>query len=72
MSRMERTTFGKLVKARRQRLGLTQREFGNKLGKQQPYISRVESGGLIPSLLDAYEISKMLNISMNRLCKGLG
>jgi len=36
--------FGEIIKNRRQELNMSQEELANKIGKQRPYISRVENG----------------------------
>ena len=56
--------FGECVRARRQEMGLSQVEFGERCGFYQTYLSRIENGRANPSLNAMEVIANALGISV--------
>lgn len=59
--------LGKRIKKLRSILKLTQEQFGEKIGKEQNYISRLESGKKFPSPDVIDKIISVFNISYSQL-----
>ena len=55
---------------RRIQIGLSQEEFGNKIGQHQSIVSRIEAGKRRVSLRDAIKISAALKCSLSWLAEG--
>ena len=47
--------------------GLTQEDLGAAIGKQQAWVSLVESGRMLPTKSEAAEISKVLRVETQEL-----
>jgi transcriptional regulator with XRE-family HTH domain len=60
-------TLPELLKARRNEMGLTQRELAEKLGKNFQTYQRWESGQFKPSLANVHLISEKMDIELNVL-----
>ncbi len=55
------------MKAERARCGLTQEDLAEAIGKQQAWVSLVESGRMLPTKSEAAEISKVLRVETHQL-----
>lgn len=58
---------GQNIKKRRKTLNLSQEELGLRLGADQAYISRLESGRLNPTLESLVELASSMDISLSNL-----
>lgn len=56
--------FGKYIKAARERKGLSQKEFAEKLGVSQSYYSRIEGGKREIDLAFAFEICNAIGVDI--------
>ncbi len=54
--------YGNMLKERRKELKLTQRQLAEKLGREQSYIARVESGKADIQISSFFRIASMLGI----------
>ena len=61
------STFGCLVKSRRNNLGISQEELGFRSGLDRTYISGIERGVRNPSLTALVALSKGFNITVSEL-----
>ena len=61
---------GQLIRVLRTANNMTQREFAEKLGISNSYLSEIESDARLPSLKMLYKISKLLNFSMDEFFEG--
>jgi len=59
--------LGEEVRKRRKELSLSQEELGLRLGADQAYVSRLESGQLNPTLESLAEVSASLEINLSSL-----
>lgn len=59
--------IGEKIKAHRKRVGLSQKELGQKLNVSQQHIAQYESGKRTPKLDTIQKIATALNISVNDL-----
>lgn len=55
----------------RERAGITQREFAERLGQLQPAVARWESGARTPSLADFPRIAEALGVTPRKLAEML-
>jgi len=69
---MSRERFPKIIKDLRKSLGLSQAEFGSRIGLSGLTVSRYERGDIVPSVEVLTEIQKIFNVSPNWLLMGEG
>lgn len=62
-----RVRFGKAVRKRRQKLGVSQEEFADLCGLDRTYIGGIERGERNVSLVNIERISKALGVSLSEL-----
>jgi transcriptional regulator with XRE-family HTH domain len=62
-----RVRFGKAVRKRRQRLGVSQEEFADMCGLDRTYIGGIERGERNLSLVNIEKISRTLKITLSEL-----
>jgi transcriptional regulator with XRE-family HTH domain len=62
-----RVRFGKAVRRRRQRLGVSQEEFADLCGLDRTYIGGIERGERNLSLVNIEKISRTLKITLSEL-----
>lgn len=62
-----RVRFGKAVRKRRQRLGVSQEEFADMCGLDRTYIGGIERGERNVSLVNIERIARTLRISLASL-----
>ncbi|HEX8321220.1 TIR domain-containing protein [Longimicrobium sp.] len=67
----DRQKFRKTFRATRERLGLTQSAFANLLGINQGYVSKLESGKLVPRLPYMVKITSALNLPLHEFAPDL-
>jgi transcriptional regulator with XRE-family HTH domain len=60
-------TFGDKVRARRQELGMNQKEFAEKLDMHQPDVCNIENGKHAPTLTTVERIAKVLKVKPGSL-----
>ena len=65
----QKRALGRNIKKRRKYLNLSQEDLGLRLGADQAYVSRLESGHLNPTLVSLVELSISLEISLSMLMK---
>ena len=58
-------SFGEFIRSGRLRLNLTQGDVADRVGVNQGYISRVESGEREPTVTIALRICDVLNLNIN-------
>jgi transcriptional regulator with XRE-family HTH domain len=66
-----RARFGKAVRKRRQRLGVSQEEFADMCGLDRTYIGGIERGERNVSLVNIERVAKVLRISLSELFRGV-
>lgn len=59
--------LGKRVTELRTQQGISQTEFANNIGKDQPSINRLEKGNINPSYIYLCEVAKGLDVSIKEL-----
>jgi len=62
-----RRAFGGRVQAARSARGLTQRALAEKAGTSDKFLSRIETGHAMPSVLVASRIARALGVSLDEL-----
>jgi len=62
-----RVRFGKAVRKRRHKLGVSQEEFADMCGLDRTYIGGIERGERNVSLMNIERIAKALRISLSEL-----
>ena len=62
-----RVRFGKLVRQRRHKLGVSQEEFADLCGLDRTYIGGIERGERNVSLVNIEKIAKALKVSLSDL-----
>lgn len=67
---MDLTQIGKFIAELRKEQGLTQEQFGAKVGVTNKTVSRWETGAYLPPVDDLLSISKMFDISINEVLSG--
>ena len=55
------------VKKMREKLGLTQKELGEKVGVSRQAINAIETGKFDPSVWLAYDLARFFNLSIEEL-----
>ena len=66
-----RLRFGKVVRARRQRLGMSQESFADMCGLDRTYMGGIERGERNVALINIEKVSKALKISLSELFRGI-
>lgn len=66
-----RIRFGKAVRQRRHRLGVSQEEFADLCGLDRTYIGGIERGERNVSLVNVEKIAKALRVSLSELFRGV-
>ena len=66
-----RVRFGKAVRKRRHRLGVSQEEFADMCGLDRTYIGGIERGERNVSLINIERIAKALRVSLSELFRGI-
>lgn len=66
-----RRRFGRAVRERRKKLGLSQEEFADLCGLHRTYMGGVERGERNISLINVEKIARALDISLVRLFRGV-
>ena len=66
-----RIRFGKAVRNRRQKLGVSQEEFADMCGLDRTYVGGVERGERNLSLINIEKIALAFRVSMSELFKGV-
>ena len=61
--------IGKIIRAERNKKGLTLEELGEKVDRDWSYLSQIERGKSVPSIETLARISDALNIPLNSLFK---
>lgn len=62
---MDLKTFGQMISARREAMGMDQTALAEASGMSVPYISRLENGGVLnPKLFDLAAVAKVLDVSI--------
>ena len=67
---MDQIKIGQFIADMRKEQGLTQEEFGDKLGVTNKTVSRWETGKYMPDLDKLQELSKLVGVSVNELLSG--
>ena len=67
---MDQIKIGKFIAALRKEKGLTQEQFGEKLGVTNKTISRWENGNYMPDVEMLSQLSKEFGVSINELISG--
>ena len=66
-----RIRFGRLVRQKREKLGVSQEDFAGMCSLDRTYIGGVERGERNISLVNIEKIAKALKLSLSRLFQGL-
>jgi transcriptional regulator with XRE-family HTH domain len=66
-----RIRFGKAVRSRRLKLGVSQEEFADMCGLDRTYIGGIERGERNLSLLNIERIARTFRISLSELFRGV-
>lgn len=66
-----RVRFGKALRRRRQRLGVSQEEFADMCNLDRTYIGGIERGERNVSLINIERIAATLRVSLSELFRGL-
>lgn len=66
---MDKLTIGSQIKYQRLRLGLTQTEFGNKIGITKQCLSGWEHGRAIPDVITLKKIADFCNVNIDTFFK---
>ena len=66
-----RVRFGKAVRKRRRKLGVSQEEFADMCGLDRTYIGGIERGERNVSLVNIEKIAHTLRISLSELFRGV-
>ena len=61
--------FGRVVRARREKLGLSQEDFADKVGIHRTYVSSIELGKVQVSIGIAFKLAQALGLPLSRLWK---
>ncbi len=62
--------FAKNLKREREKIGLTQGEFANRIGVAQPMVAQYETGIKQPAFLTVVNIERVLGVSVRELYEG--
>lgn len=60
-------TFGACVRARREKLGLSQEDFADKAGIHRTYVSSIELGKVAVSIEVAAKLAEALEVPLSKL-----
>ncbi|POM25544.1 anaerobic benzoate catabolism transcriptional regulator [Actinomadura rubteroloni] len=60
-----RFELGRAVRARREELGLSQSQLGERAGLQQPAVARFEAGGTMPTIPMLERLAEALEMRLN-------
>lgn len=63
--------FGKAVRTRRNRLGISQEDFADKAGIHRTYVSSIELGKVQVSIAIASKLAEALEIPLSRLWRDI-
>jgi transcriptional regulator with XRE-family HTH domain len=66
-----RVRFGKALRQRRHKLGVSQEEFADMCGLDRTYVGGVERGERNVSLVNIEKIAKALRVSLSELFRGV-
>ena len=66
-----RIRFGRAIRQRRHRLGLSQEEFADMCGLDRTYVGGIERGERNLSLINIEKLAKVLNLSLADLFRGV-
>ena len=66
-----RAKFGKAVRQRRHRLGVSQEAFADLCGLDRTYLGGIERGERNVALVNIEKIARALRISLNELFRGV-
>ena len=66
-----RVRFGRAIRQRRHKLGVSQEEFADLCGLDRTYIGGIERGERNVSLVNIEKIAKALRISLSELVRGV-
>jgi transcriptional regulator with XRE-family HTH domain len=66
-----RVRFGKAVRRRRQKLGVSQEAFADICGLDRTYVGGIERGERNVSIVNIEKIAKALRISLSELLRGV-
>ncbi len=66
-----RVQFGKAVRKRRHKLGVSQEEFADLCGLDRTYIGGIERGERNVGLINIAKIAKAFGVSLSELFRGL-
>jgi len=66
-----RVRFGKAIRARRSKLGVSQEEFADMCGMDRTYIGGIERGERNLSLVNIEKIASTFGISLTELFRGV-
>jgi transcriptional regulator with XRE-family HTH domain len=66
-----RIRFGKTVRQRRHKLGVSQEEFADMCGLDRTYIGGIERGERNVALVNIEKIAKALRITLSELFRGI-
>lgn len=66
-----RVRFGRAIRQRRHKLGVSQEEFADLCGLDRTYIGGIERGERNVSLVNVERIAKTLKVSLSELFRGV-
>lgn len=66
-----RVRFGKALRARRKRLGVSQEEFAGMCGLDRTYMGGIERGERNVSLVNLEKIAKALRLRLSQIFEGV-
>lgn len=66
-----RIRFGKAVRKRRHRLGVSQEEFADMCGLDRTYVGGIERGERNVALVNIEKIAKAMSVSLRELFRGI-
>ena len=69
MEQKFREIFGFNVRIERQRRRMTQEHLAELADKSTKHLTKIENGGVTPSIYLVYKIAKAMNISIDKLCR---
>jgi transcriptional regulator with XRE-family HTH domain len=66
-----RIRFGKALRQRRHRLGVSQEEFADLCGLDRTYVGGIERGGRNVALVNLQKLAKALKVSLSELFRSV-
>ena len=66
-----RVRFGRVLRARRRKLGVSQEEFADLCGLDRTYVGGIERGERNLGLLNIEKLARALKISLSELFRGV-